>query len=123
MSEKPYLITTAIAYASKLPHIGNMYDHVCADMVARTKRMQGYDVFFLTGTDEHGLKIEEEAEKQGITPKQHVDNISAAIRAEIDGLEVSYDKFIRTTDEEHEKCLQTVFDRLHEQGDIYKSEY
>lgn len=123
MSEKPYLITTAIAYASKLPHIGNMYDHVCADMVARTKRMQGYDVFFLTGTDEHGLKIEEEAEKQGITPKQHVDNISAAIRAEIDGLEVSYDKFIRTTDEEHEKCLQKVFDRLHEQGDIYKSEY
>lgn len=123
MSKKPYLITTAIAYASKLPHIGNMYDHVCADMIARTKRMQGYDVFFLTGTDEHGQKIEEEAQKQGITPKQHVDNISAAIRAEIDSLSVSYDKFIRTTDEEHEKCLQKVFDKLYEQGDIYKSEY
>ena len=123
MSKKPYLITTAIAYASKLPHIGNMYDHVCADAIARAKRMQGYDVFFLTGTDEHGLKIEEEAEKQHITPKQHVDNISAAIRAEIDGLNVSYDKFIRTTDEEHEKCLQKAFDRLYEQGDIYKSEY
>lgn len=123
MSKKPYLITTAIAYASKLPHIGNMYDHVCADILARTRRMQGYDVFFLTGTDEHGQKIEEEAKKQGLTPKQHVDNISAAIRAEIDGLNVSYDKFIRTTDEEHEKCLQRAFDRLYEQGDIYKSEY
>ncbi len=123
MSKKPYLITTAIAYASKLPHIGNMYDHVCADMIARVHRMQGYDVFFLTGTDEHGLKIEEEAEKLGLTPKQHVDNISSAIRGEIDGLNVSYDKFIRTTDEEHEKCLQKVFDRLYKQGDIYKSEY
>ena len=120
---KPYLITTAIAYASKLPHVGNMYDHVCADMIARTKRMQGYDVFFLTGTDEHGLKIEEESKKRGITPKQHVDDISAAIRSEIDGLNVSYDKFIRTTDEEHEKCLQKVFDKLYAQGDIYKSEY
>ncbi len=123
MSKTPYLITTAIAYASKRPHIGNLYDHVCADMIARTKRMQGYDVFFLTGTDEHGQKIEEEAEKQGITPKQHVDNISAIIRRDIDSLGVSYDKFIRTTDPEHEKALQRMFDKLYEQGDIYKSEY
>ncbi len=122
MSE-PYFITTAIAYASKLPHIGNMYDHVCADMIARTRRMQGYDVVFLTGTDEHGLKIEEEAQKAGITPKQHVDKISAAIRSEIDGLNVSYDRFIRTTDEIHEKALQRTFTKLYEQGDIYRSEY
>lgn len=123
MDKKPFLITTAIAYASKRPHIGNMYDHVCADMIARTKRMQGYDVFFLTGTDEHGQKIEEEAEKQGITPKQHVDNISSIIRKDIDSLNVSYDKFIRTTDPEHEKVVQKIFNRLYEQGDIYKSEY
>ena len=123
MDKKPYLITTAIAYASKLPHIGNLYDHVCADAIARTRRMQGYDVFFLTGTDEHGQKIEEEAAKQGITPQQHVDNVSAGIRREIDGLNVSYDKFIRTTDPDHEKRVQKIFDRLYEQGDIYKSEY
>ncbi len=123
MSKTPYLITTAIAYASKRPHIGNLYDHVCADMIARTRRMQGYDVFFLTGTDEHGQKIEEEAAKQGITPKQHVDRVSAIIRKDIDSLNVSYDKFIRTTDPEHEKALQKMFDKLYEQGDIYKSEY
>lgn len=123
MDKKPYLITTAIAYASKLPHIGNLYDHVCADAIARTRRMQGYDVFFLTGTDEHGLKIEEEAEKQGITPQQHVDRISGEIRSELDSLSISYDKFIRTTDPEHEKAVQRAFDRLYEQGDIYKGEY
>lgn len=123
MDKKPYLITTAIAYASKLPHIGNLYDHVCADAIARTRRMQGYDVFFLTGTDEHGQKIEEEASKQGITPQQHVDNVSAGIRSHIDGLNVSYDKFIRTTDPDHEKRVQKIFRRLYEQGDIYKSEY
>ena len=123
MDKKPYFITTAIAYASKRPHIGNMYDHVCADMIARTKRMQGMDVFFLTGTDEHGQKIEEEAAKQGITPKQHVDNVACIIRGEIDALNVSYDKFIRTTDPEHEETVQKIFKRLYEQGDIYKSEY
>ena len=123
MEKKPYLITTAIAYASKLPHIGNLYDHVCADAIARTRRMQGYDVFFLTGTDEHGLKIEEEAEKQGITPQRHVDKISGEIRSELDSLFISYSKFIRTTDPEHEKAVQRAFDRLYEQGDIYKSEY
>lgn len=123
MDKKPFLITTAIAYASKRPHIGNMYDHVCADMIARTKRMEGYDVFFLTGTDEHGQKIEEEAGKQGITPKQHVDNVSSIIRKDIDSLNVSYDKFIRTTDPEHEKTVQKIFKKLYEQGDIYKSEY
>lgn len=123
MDKKPYFITTAIAYASKRPHIGNMYDHVCADMIARTKRMQGMDVFFLTGTDEHGQKIEEEAAKQGITPKQHVDNVAGIIRGEIDALNVSYDKFIRTTDPEHEETVQKIFKRLYEQGDIYKSEY
>ena len=123
MDKKPYFITTAIAYASKRPHIGNMYDHVCADMIARTKRMQGMDVFFLTGTDEHGQKIEEEAGKQGITPKQHVDNVAGIIRGEIDALNVSYDKFIRTTDKEHEETVQKIFKRLYEQGDIYRSEY
>ncbi len=123
MDKKPYLITTAIAYASKLPHIGNIYDHVCADAIARTRRMQGFDVFFLTGTDEHGQKIEEEAAKQGITPQQHVDKISGEIRSELDSLSISYNKFIRTTDPEHEKAVQRAFDRLYEQGDIYKAEY
>ena len=123
MEKKPYLITTAIAYASKLPHIGNLYDHVCADAIARAKRMQGFDVFFLTGTDEHGQKIEEEAVKQGITPQQHVDRISGEIRSELDSLYISYNKFIRTTDPEHERAVQRAFDKLYKQGDIYESEY
>lgn len=123
MDKKPYLITTAIAYASKKPHVGNTYDVVCADAIARLRRMQGYDVFFLTGTDEHGLKIEELAAAAGITPKQHVDKISGEIKATCDMLNVSYSRFIRTTDEDHEKCVQKIIKKLYDQGDIYKSEY
>ncbi len=123
MDKKPYLITTAIAYTSKKPHIGNTYDAVCADAIARFRRMQGYDVFFLTGTDEHGQKIEELANAAGITPKQHVDIIAGQIKEICDLLNVSYDRFIRTTDPDHEKCVQKIFKKLYDQGDIYKSEY
>ncbi len=123
MDKKPYLITTAIAYTSKKPHIGNTYDVVCADAIARFRRMQGYDVFFLTGTDEHGQKIEELANAAGITPKQHVDIIAGQIKDICDLLNVSYNRFIRTTDPDHEKCVQKIFKRLYDQGDIYKSEY
>lgn len=123
MCKKPYLITTAIAYTSKKPHIGNTYDVVCADAIARFRRMQDYDVFFLTGTDEHGIKIEEIAKESGITPKQHVDIIAGEIKDICDLLGVSYNRFIRTTDADHEKCVQKIFTKLYEQGDIYKSEY
>lgn len=123
MEKKPYLITTAIAYASKKPHIGNTYDVVCADAIARFRRMQGYDVFFLTGTDEHGQKIEELAQKSGITPKEHVDGISGEIKRTCDLLNVSYSRFIRTTDADHERCVQKIFRKLYDQGDIYKSQY
>ena len=123
MDKKPYLITTAIAYASKKPHVGNTYDVVCADAIARLRRMQGYDVFFLTGTDEHGQKIEELAAASGITPKQHVDNVAGEIKRTCDMLNVSYSRFIRTTDEDHERCVQKIFKRLYDQGDIYKGEY
>lgn len=123
MDKKPYLITTAIAYTSRKPHIGNTYDVVCADALARFRRMQGYDVFFLTGTDEHGQKIEEQAKEAGITPKQHVDMIAGEVKRTCDMLNVSYSRFIRTTDEDHEKCVQKIFKRLYDQGDIYKSEY
>ena len=123
MDKKPYLITTAIAYASKKPHVGNTYDVVCADAIARFRRMQGYDVFFLTGTDEHGQKIEELAAASGITPKQHVDNVAGEIKRTCDMLNVSYSRFIRTTDADHERCVQKIFRKLYEQGDIYKGEY
>ena len=123
VEKKPYLITTAIAYASKKPHIGNTYDVVCADAIARLRRMQGYDVFFLTGTDEHGQKIEELARAAGISPKQHVDNISSEIKATCDMLGVSYSRFIRTTDSDHERAVQGIFNRLYQQGDIYRSQY
>lgn len=123
MDKKPYLITTAIAYASKKPHIGNTYDVVCADALARLKRMQGYDVFFQTGTDEHGQKIEQLALDANITPKAYVDRVAGEVREICDMLNISYDKFIRTTDEDHERCVQRIFKRLYEQGDIYKSEY
>ena len=122
-AKKPYLITTAIAYTSKKPHIGNTYDVVCADAIARFRRMQGYDVFFLTGTDEHGQKIEEQAKAEGITPKQHVDFVAGQIKEICDLLNVSYNRFIRTTDPDHEKCVQKIFKKLYDQGDIYKSEY
>ncbi len=123
MCKKPYYVTTAIAYTSKKPHIGNTYDVVCADALARFKRMQDYDVFYLTGTDEHGIKIEEIAREKGITPKQHVDIIAGEIKAICDLLNISYNRFIRTTDEDHEKNVQKIFKKLYDQGDIYKSEY
>ena len=119
MSKPKYYITTAIAYASGKPHIGNTYEIVLADSIARFKREQGYDVFFQTGTDEHGQKIELKAEAAGITPKQHVDKVAGEIRRIWDLMNTSYDKFIRTTDPEHELQVQKIFKKLYEQGDIY----
>jgi methionyl-tRNA synthetase len=123
MSKQPYYITTAIVYTSKKPHIGNSYDIVLTDVIARYKRLMGYDVFFLTGTDEHGIKIEEQAKSEGRTPKELVDEIAGIIRQQADMLGTTYDKFIRTTDDYHEKAVQKIFKKLYEQGDIYKSEY
>ncbi len=124
MSEKQkYYITTAIAYTSGKPHIGNTYEIVLADAIARYKRSQGYDVFFQTGTDEHGQKIELKAEEAGVTPKEFVDNVSAEIKRIWDLMDTSYDKFIRTTDEDHEKQVQKIFKKLYDQGDIYKGYY
>ena len=123
MAKKPYYITTAIAYTSGKPHIGNTYEIVLADSIARFKRMQGYDVRFQTGTDEHGQKIEIKAGEAGITPKQFVDNVSGQIKEIWDLMNTSYDKFIRTTDEYHEKQVQKIFKKLHDQGDIYKGYY
>ena len=122
MKEKFY-ITTAIVYTSKKPHIGNVFEAVLTDAIARYKRMRGYDVFFLTGTDEHGQKIQQEAEKCGITPKQYVDNIAGEIREIWDSFGTSYDKFIRTTDDYHEKVVQKIFKKLYDNGDIYKGTY
>lgn len=118
-----YYITTAIAYTSGKPHIGNNYEVVLADSIARFKRAQGYDVFFQTGTDEHGQKIELKAQEAGITPKEFVDNVAGTIQGLCDMLHVSYDKFIRTTDAPHEKQVQKIFKKLYEQGDIYKGAY
>lgn len=124
MSDKQkYYITTAIAYTSGKPHIGNTYEIVLADAIARYKRSQGYDVFFQTGTDEHGQKIELKAEEAGITPKEFVDNVSAEIKRIWDLMDTSYDKFIRTTDADHEEQVQKIFKKLYEQGDIYKGYY
>ena len=121
--KKPYYITTAIAYASGKPHIGNTYEIVLADSIARYKRAQGYDVFFQTGTDEHGQKIEEKAEAAGITPKEFVDKAAGEIRRIWDLMNTSYDKFIRTTDADHEAQVQKIFKKLYDQGDIYKGAY
>ena len=118
-----YYITTAIAYTSGKPHIGNSYEIVLADSIARFKRKDGYDVFFQTGTDEHGQKIEIKAQEAGITPKEFVDRTAATIRSLWDLMDTSYDKFIRTTDEPHEKQVQKIFKRLYNQGDIYKGSY
>ena len=124
MCEKPkFYITTAIAYTSRKPHIGNSYEIVLTDAIARYKRMRGYDVFFLTGTDEHGQKIEEYAKEAGVSPKEYVDKVAGEIRAICDTLNTTYDKFIRTTDDYHEKAVQKIFKKLYDQGDIYKSEY
>ena len=122
MKEKFY-ITTAIAYASRKPHIGNTYDIVLADMIARYKRMQGFDVHFLTGSDEHGQKIEEYARAQGITPKEYVDRVAAQIKGVWDCMNVTYDRFIRTTDPDHEAAVKAIFRKLYDQGDIYKGSY
>ncbi|MBQ9142930.1 MAG: methionine--tRNA ligase [Lachnospiraceae bacterium] len=123
MSKKPYYITTAIAYTSGKPHIGNNYEIVLADAIARFKRKEGYDVFFQTGTDEHGHKIELKAQDAGVTPKEFVDEVAGVIQGLCDQLNISYDKFIRTTDDYHEKQVQKIFKRLYDQGDIYKSSY
>ncbi|HIX67440.1 MAG TPA: methionine--tRNA ligase [Candidatus Anaerostipes excrementavium] len=123
MSKKPYYITTAITYTSGKPHIGNTYEIILADSIARYKRMEGYDVFFQTGTDEHGQKVELKAQEQGITPKEFVDDVAAEIKRIWDLMNTSYDKFIRTTDADHEKQVQKIFKKLYEQGDIYKGEY
>ena len=123
MDKQKYYITTAIAYTSGKPHIGNTYEVVLADAIARYKRQEGYDVFFQTGTDEHGQKIELKAEEAGITPKEFVDNVSGEIKRIWDLMNTSYDKFIRTTDEYHEKQVQKIFKKLHDQGDIYKGYY
>ena len=121
--KKPYYITTAIAYTSGKPHIGNTYEIILADAIARYKRSQGYDVFFQTGTDEHGQKIELKAEEAGVTPKEFVDNVAGEIKRIWDLMNTSYDKFIRTTDEDHEKQVQKIFKKLYDQGDIYKGHY
>jgi methionyl-tRNA synthetase len=123
MEKEKFYITTAIAYASKKPHIGNTYEVVFTDAIARFKRMQGYDVFFLTGTDEHGMKIEGLAKEEGISPKEHVDKVAGEIKDICKCMNISYDGFIRTTDEQHEKVVQKIFNKLYEQGDIYKGSY
>ncbi|MDO4170401.1 MAG: methionine--tRNA ligase [Lachnospiraceae bacterium] len=123
MSKKPYYMTTAIAYTSGKPHIGNTYEIVLADSIARFKRLEGYDVFFQTGTDEHGQKIELKAQEAGISPKEFVDNVSDEIHRIWDLMNTSYDKFIRTTDDYHEKQIQKIFKKLYEKGDIYKGYY
>ena len=121
--KKKYYLTTAIAYTTSKPHIGNTYEIVLADSIARFKRMQGYDVCFQTGTDEHGEKIQQKAESAGITPKQHVDRISGEVKRIWDLMNTTYTRFVRTTDPTHEKKVQEIFERLYKQGDIYKSEY
>ena len=123
MDKKKYYITTAIAYTSGKPHIGNTYEAVLADSIARFKRQQGYDVFFQTGTDEHGQKIELKAAEAGVTCKEFVDNVAGGIKSIWDLMNTSYDKFIRTTDEDHEKQVQKIFKKLYDQGDIYKGYY
>ena len=123
MEKQKFYITTAIAYTSSKPHIGNAYDIVLADMIARYKRKQGFDVYFMTGSDEHGQKIEEQAKAQGISPKEYVDKVSSEIKMVWDSLNTTYDKFIRTTDDYHEDAVRKIFKKLYDQGDIYKGTY
>lgn len=122
-TKEPYYLTTAIAYTSGRPHIGNTYEIILSDAIARFKRAQGYDVFFQTGTDEHGIKIEEKAKEAGVTPQQFVDDVAGQIRSNWDLMNTSYNYFIRTSDEKHVEAVQKIFKRFYEQGDIYKSEY
>ena len=122
--EKPkFYLTTAIAYASRKPHIGNTYEIILADAIARYKRQRGYDVHFLTGTDEHGQKIEDLAKEEGISPKEYVDKVAGQIKEIWDGMNTTYSRFIRTTDEDHERVVSHIFKKLYDQGDIYKNEY
>ena len=123
MNKKKFYISTAIAYTSAKPHIGNTYEIVLADVIARYKRLNGFDVYFQTGTDEHGEKIELKAKEAGINPQEYVDNIAGQIKDIWDVVNTSYDKFVRTTDKEHEKQVQKIFKKFYEQGDIYKGEY
>ena len=118
-----YYISTAIAYTSGKPHIGNTYEIVLADAIARFRRLKGYDVYFQTGTDEHGEKIEQKAKEAGITPQEFVDNVAEEIKKIWDIMNTSYDKFVRTTDKEHERRVQDIFNKMYEKGDIYKGEY
>lgn len=122
-NKKPYYITTAITYTSGRPHIGNTYEIILTDAIARYKRQQGFDVFFQTGTDEHGQKIEEKAKEAGVTPKEFVDKVAGIVRKNFDMMNTSYDYFVRTTDDYHEKQVQKIFKKLYEQGDIYKITY
>ena len=121
MKNKFYM-TTAIAYASSKPHIGNTYEIIMADALARYRRMDGYDVFLCTGTDEHGQKIEEKAKEAGIAPQAYVDQVAGVIKGVWDGMNTTYDYFIRTTDKPHEAAVKKIFKRFYEQGDIYKDE-
>ena len=123
MEKQRYYISTAIAYTSGKPHIGNTYEVVLADAIARFKRQQGYDVYFQTGTDEHGQKIELKAEEAGVTPKEFVDNVSGEIKRIWDLMNTSYDKFIRTTDKDHEEQVKKIFKKMYAKGDIYKGHY
>ena len=123
MEKKPYYITTAIAYTSGKPHIGNTYEIILADAIARYKRAQGYDVRFQTGTDEHGIKIEEKAKAAGVEPQKFVDDVADEIKRIWDLMNTSYDKFIRTSDEDHVKQVQKTFKKLYDQGDIYLGYY
>ena len=123
MSKGKYYITTAIAYTSGKPHIGNTYEIILADAIARYKRAEGYDVWFQTGTDEHGQKIQEKAEAAGITPKAFVDEVAGEVKRIWDLMNTDYDSFVRTTDEDHEKCVKKIFRKLYDKGDIYKSSY
>ena len=118
-----YYISTAITYTSGKPHIGNTYEIVLADAIARYKRLKGYDVYFQTGTDEHGQKVEEKAKKEGKTPQEFTDEVASEIKRIWDLMNTSYDKFVRTTDKEHEKIVQNIFQKLYDQGDIYLGEY
>ena len=119
-SKGKYYLSTAIAYTSGKPHIGNTYEIVLADAIARFKRQQGYDVYFQTGTDEHGQKIQEKAEAAGITPQEYVDNVAGQIKDIWDLMNTTYDRFVRTTDPEHKTKVQKIFKRMYEKGDIYK---
>ena len=118
-----FYISTAIAYTSGKPHIGNTYEVVLADVIARYKRLLGYDVYFQTGTDEHGIKIEEKAKAAGVEPQKFVDDVAAEIKRIWDLMNTSYDKFVRTTDPKHEEVVQHIFKKMYDKGDIYKGEY